>query len=212
MRAESAADEAVMLKFEVATKRALEIIALDYGTDFQMGLSVPPGVDKPEPHELEVVILRAPMMFGPGYQALGSPIGIAAHVAAGRLPSFTDRVAYGGVPPQELWRAVGGLPTNYVKDNASCIQIALSAETLPHSIYNISSGFEGGARAQLEALLAVAPDCAERLGVTPEEMPELQAPVGFDSRRFEHDFGWKPGYTLESAMADYLAWLERHPY
>ncbi|MEL7028528.1 MAG: NAD-dependent epimerase/dehydratase family protein [Pseudomonadota bacterium] len=45
--AASPADEQLMLKFEVATKRALEIIVLDYGQNFQMGLSVPPGPKSP---------------------------------------------------------------------------------------------------------------------------------------------------------------------
>ncbi|MEO1035994.1 MAG: NAD(P)-dependent oxidoreductase [Pseudomonadota bacterium] len=206
------ADEGVVLKFEVATKRALEIIALDYGQDFQMGLSVPPGTEKPEPHELEVVILRAPMMFGPGYQALGSPLGIAAHVAAGRLPHFKGQIAYGGVPVEQLWPALAPIPTNYVKDNAACIQIAMGAQQLPRHIYNISSGFPCSPRAQLQALLAVVPERAEQFGLDPADLPDASIDVGFNGSLFESDFGWRSTYSLESAFADYIAWLKQHPY
>ncbi len=208
----SGADDRVMLKFEVATKRALEIIALDYGQDFQMGLSVPPGTEKPEPHELEIAILRAPMMFGPGYQALGSPLGIAAHVAAGRLPSFKGQIAYGGVPVEHLWAGLASMPVNYVKHNAECIQVAMAAVTLKNKIYNISSGFSRSPRAQLEALLKVAPDCAERMGVAPEELPDQTRDLGFDGSRFERDFGFKPSHNLEEAFREYVDWLREHPY
>lgn len=205
-------EEKVMLKFEVATKRALELMILDYGQDFQMGLSVPAGTVKPEPHELEVVILRAPMMFGPGYQALGSPLGVAAHVAAGRIPRLKGYPGYGGAPIEQLWAGLSIMPVNYVKDNAACIRITMTASTLKHNIYNINSGFQRGPRAQLEALLRIAPGCADRIGLTPQELPDAGPDIGFTSARFTQDFGWTSPFTLESALADYLDWLKHNPF
>lgn len=199
-----------MPKFEVAMKRALEIIALDYGQDFEMGLSVPPGTEKPEPHELEVVILRAPSMFGPGYRALGSPLSIAAHVVAGKIPQFKGNLGYKDIPIEMLWGLFAGAPVNYVKDNAQCIQIAMCAKDLKHNIYNISSGFTASPRAQLQAILNVAPGCAEQIGVTISELPEasVELDAGFNSDLFEQDFGWKSSFTLETAFADYVSWLK----
>ncbi|MEL6387830.1 MAG: NAD(P)-dependent oxidoreductase [Pseudomonadota bacterium] len=208
----TSADERVMIKFEVATKRALELIILDYGQDFQMGLSVPPGTPKPEPHELEVAVLRAPMMFGPGYQALGSPLGVAAHVAAGKIDRLKGYIGYGRAPIERLWEGLSMMPVNYVKDNAACIQIAMSAPELKHSIYNISSEFERGPKAQMRALLKVAPDAADRFGLTPDDLPDAAPDLGFNSARFKEDFGWTPPYTLETALADYIEWLADHPY
>lgn len=210
--AASAADEGVMIKFEVATKRALEIIALDYGQSFQMGLSVPPGTSKPEPHELEVAILRAPMMFGPGYAAVQSPLGSASHFAAGRLPKFAGHVAYGGAPVEKLWEALAPIPVSYVKDNADCMRIALTADTLPHKIYNVCSGFPCSPRQQLQALINVAPQAAGTMGVTPQDLPDTAPDLGFNNRRFSEDFGWASGYTLETALADYLDWLCDHTH
>ncbi|MEM8731102.1 MAG: NAD(P)-dependent oxidoreductase [Pseudomonadota bacterium] len=210
--AASAADEGVMIKFEVATKRALEIIALDYGQDFQMGLSVPPGTAKPEPHELEVVILRAPMMFGPGYAAVQSPLGSAIHFAAGRLPKFAGHVAYGGAPVETLWKALAPIPVSYVKDNADCLRVALTAPSLPHKIYNICSGFACSPRQQLQALLNVKPDLADKMGIVPADLPDTAPDLGFDNSRFSQDFGWASAYTLETALADYLDWLRDHTH
>lgn len=204
--------EGLVLKFEVATKRALEIIALDYGTPFQMGLSVPFGTENPEPQTMEVAVLRSPMMFGPFYQALGSPMGLAAHAAAGRLKQFVGVPGYGGAPVEKLWAALSSVPINYVKDNAECIRIAMTAETLPHRIYNVSSGFPRSPRAQLAALLSAAPDCADRIGLAPEELPDEAMDVGFDGELFAKDFGWRSPYSLESALAEYIAWLTHHNY
>ncbi|MEM9085061.1 MAG: NAD(P)-dependent oxidoreductase [Pseudomonadota bacterium] len=208
----SNADDTVMLKFEVATKRAIEIIALDYGQNFQMGLSVPPGTQKPEPHELEVAVLRAPMMFGPGYKALGSPIGIAAHVAAGRLPMFKGYLAYGGAPVEILWAALASMPVNYVRHNAQCIRIAMEAETLPQPVYNISSGFTRVPREQFEALMKVAPESAERMGISADDLPAQAVDLGFDGAAFRKDFGFSPQHDLEAALAEYVEWLRLHPY
>ncbi|WP_166424638.1 NAD(P)-dependent oxidoreductase [Paraglaciecola sp. 20A4] len=203
-----------MPKFEVAMKRALEIIALDYGQDFQMGLSVPPGTQKPEPHELEVVILRAPSMFGPGYKALGSPLSIAAHVAAGKIPQFKGNLGYKDVPIEMLWGLFAGAPVSYVKDNAQCIQIAMGAKELKHHIYNVCSGFTASPRAQLQSILNVAPECADQIGLKPSELPEapVEMDAGFNSDLFEKDFGWKSSFTLETAFADYVRWLKDNQY
>lgn len=196
-----------IVRFEVATKRALEIIALDYGTEFEMGLSILPGTQNPEPHDLEVVVLRSPMMFGPGYYALGSPLGSGAHFAAGRLSNFKDHVGYGGLTLPELWKLIGPVPTNYVRDSAECIQIVMNAASVPRRIYNLYSDFPKNSRAQLEALLHVAPHCADTIGLTLDDLPSRDFDLGFNGERFAQDFGWSSSYTLESALEEYVAWL-----
>ncbi|MEM9108159.1 MAG: NAD(P)-dependent oxidoreductase [Pseudomonadota bacterium] len=206
------ADRGVMKKFEVSVKRAIEIIALDYGQPFQMGLSVPPGTVNPDPFDMEVVALRSPMMFGPGYRALGSALGIAAHVAAGRLEHFKGQPAYGDIPVETLWQGLSSIPVNYVKDNATAIRVAMFADVLPGPVYNISSGFSRSPREQLQALLNVAPDCADRMQIKPDDLPIAEMDLGFDGRRFEQDFGWSSPFTLESALSDYIGWLKTHSY
>lgn len=197
-----------IVRFEVATKRALEIIALDYGTEFEMGLSILPDVKNPEPHDLEVLVLRSPMMFGPGYYALGSPLGAGAHFAAGRLANFKDHIGYGGRTLPALWKLIGPIPTSYVKDSANSIQIAMNADFVKRRIYNLSSNFPRNSRQQLEALLAVAPQCKDTIGISPDELPDTNIDLGYTGARFEEDYDWTPGYTLETALEDYLAWLK----
>lgn len=206
------ADANLMVKFEVATRRALEILTLDYRDSFQMGISVPPDTPLPEPNKLEVAILRAPLMFGPGYAALGSPLGVAAHVAAGRLPQLKGHIGYGGIPVDEAWKKMSFVPVNYVNDNAECIKLSMLADELPHSIYNISSGFSKSPRKQLEAFIAIRPERADRMGISPNDLVDEDIDSGFNSDRFEQDFGWRSPYTLESALTEYINWLEEHPF
>ena len=86
----------------------------------------------------------------------------------------------------------------------------MCAKDLKHNIYNISSGFTASPRAQLQAILNVAPGCAEQIGVTISELPEasVELDAGFNSDLFEQDFGWKSSFTLETAFADYVSWLK----
>ncbi len=200
-----------LVKFEVTVKRVLENIALDYGQPFQQGMSIVPEPTPFSQHELEVVALRSPMMFGQGYYANGSPMGVDAHVAAGRQDTFKGHIGYAGLPVEILWGVAAPVPTSYVKDNADCIKTALMADKLKNHIYNIGSGFPCNARKQFDALVAAAPDSLERFGITRDELPDEDHDMGYYSGLFNEDFNWKPLYTLETALADYIAWLKYNP-
>lgn len=199
-----------LVKFEVTVKRVLETIALDYGQPFQQGMSIVPGDVPFTQHELEVAALRSPMMFGPGYYAMGSPLGVGVHVAAGNIPKFKGHIGYAGLPVETLWAVAAPVPTSYVKVNADCIKTALVADSLKNHIYNIGAGFPCNARKQFDALIAAAPGCADRMGIGREDLPDEDHDMGYYSGLFENDFNWSSTFSLEEALADYLAWLKDH--
>ncbi|MEP3050860.1 MAG: NAD(P)-dependent oxidoreductase [Erythrobacter sp.] len=200
-----------LVKFEITVKRVLELLALDYGQPFQRGMSVPPSDPPFTQHELEVITLRSPMMFGPGYYALGSPMGVGAHVAAGRIPMFKGHPGYAGLTVEQLWPIACPIPASYVKNNGDCIKTAMLADKLQNHIYNISSNFDCNARTQFDALVAAAPDCVDRMGISRDDLPDESHDIGFDSGLFAKDFGWSPKFDLEAALADYIGWLKDHP-
>jgi nucleoside-diphosphate-sugar epimerase len=35
---------------------------------------------------------------------------------------------------------------------------------------------------------------------------------GYNADLLTHDTGWRPQYTFEEALEDYLQWLGEHPY
>lgn len=201
-------ESATLVKFEITVKRVLENIALDYGQPFQQGMSIVQGETPFSQHELEVAALRSPMMFGPGYYAMGSPLGVGAHVAAGNIPMFKGHIGYANLPVEMLWAVAAPVPSSYVKVNADCIKTAIMADALKGYVYNIGGGFPCNARKQFDALMEAAPGCADRMGITREELPDEDHNMGFDSGLFAKDFDWTPNYTLESSLADYIAWLK----
>jgi nucleoside-diphosphate-sugar epimerase len=196
-------------KFETVVKRTIELIAIDYGTPMDRATSGTAGTD--HPHHLEVVALRYPIQWGSGYSAMGNHYSLAAHAAAGRIDSLKDRVGYYNLPIGPLWNGPRP-PGMFIKDSADAIVTVMQAETLPHNIYNVSSGFTTSPRKQLEALYKVAPESRESIGIAPEDLRESRPDLGFNADLLKADFGWSSAYTIESAFEEYIAWLQDHPY
>lgn len=207
-----------MPKFEVRIKRILEQILLDYGTPLEnptgSGSSSPSSDDdSKQSHTLEVVALRFPFQFGPGYTRMGNPLSLAAHAVAGKIKNLSERVGYMNLPLAPLWTVLGAIvPPLYVKDTASAIVTAMEAETLPHRIYNVTGNYTSSAKAQLEALYRAAPEARGIIGIAPEEFPDEDHDLGSSPDLIKQDLGWTPSYNLEQAFEDYLDWLKDNPY
>jgi nucleoside-diphosphate-sugar epimerase len=104
------------------------------------------------------------------------------------------------------------MPLSYVRDSASGVRAVMDAKKLPHRIYNVSSGVVPTAHDVLATLYKLMPAAQERLGLeVPAQMSQVP-PDYLDIGRIREDLGWKPGFTLESMVADYLGWLGQHDY
>ena len=78
--------------------------------------------------------------------------------------------------------------------------------------YNLSSGYPTSAREQLMTLYRRRPDAAQ-VNLDPETLrAEPAPPSGFSADLVSRDTGWRPQYTCEEALEDYLKWLGEHPY
>jgi nucleoside-diphosphate-sugar epimerase len=199
--------------FEVSVKRSLERIALDYAAPWQMGGSATVRTNQNlNQHMLDVAVLRIPTQFGPGYKEMGSPISRAVHTVAGR-GNLMAGAGYMGVPLSDLWSVIAVSPLTYVRDTASALVSMIRAGALPHRIYNLSSGYTTSAREQLLALYRLRPHVAPQVGLDPETLRAEPYPSsGFNADLLNHDTGWRPQYTFEEALEDYLEWLGEHPY
>jgi nucleoside-diphosphate-sugar epimerase len=199
--------------FEVTIKRSLERIALDYAAPWQMGGSATVhGNQKLNQHLLDVAVLRIPTQFGPGYKEMGSPISRAVHTVAGN-GNLMAGAGYMGVPLPQLWSVIAVSPLTYVRDTANALMSLINADALPHRIYNLSSGYTTSAREQLLTLYRIRPDAAQQVNVDPETLRAEQYPSnGCNADRLTRDTGWRPQYTFEEALEDYLKWLSEHPY
>jgi nucleoside-diphosphate-sugar epimerase len=199
--------------FEVSVKRSLESIALDYAAPWQPGGSAIVHTNQQfNQHLLDVAVLRIPTQFGPGYREMGSPISRAVHTVAGK-GNLMVGAGYMGVPLSQLWSMIAVSPLTYVRDTANALTRMIQAEALPHRVYNLSSGYTTSAREQLLTLYRIRPDAARLVNLDAEELrADPYPPSGFNADLLTQDTGWRPRYTFEEALEDYLKWLGENPY
>jgi UDP-glucose 4-epimerase len=199
--------------FEVSVKRSLERIALDYAAPWQMGGSATVHANqKLNQHLLDVAVLRIPTQFGPGYKEMGSPISRAVHTVAGK-GNLMAGAGYMGVPLSQLWSVIAVSPLTYVRETANALMSMIHADTLPRRIYNLSNGYTTSAREQLLTLYRIRPDAARLVNLDPETLRAQPYPSsGYNADLLTRDTGWRPQYTFEEALEDYLKWLSEHPY
>ena len=167
-----------------AFKKSWEILALHYGNRAQ----------------IDVVSLRIGGIWGPLYHTLVNLPSKFAHAAAhGVEPDFTT--ARGGAP-----HAGDTNDLCYVKDTAQGIMRVQLAEKLEHRIYNVSWGEPVPVSRLAAAVTAVKPDA--KLGISEGRGSRYKEDNHLDVSRIKTELGFKPDYTVESGMAEYIAWLE----
>jgi nucleoside-diphosphate-sugar epimerase len=140
------------------------------------------------------VVLRIGTIWGP----LGDPTSPFYP-----LPSLVDAAVRGGTPPQ-LYADDGG-DLCYAPDAGRALALLMTAPTLDHDTYNVSSGRPVAHREFAAALEAAVPGA--HVAVTPggQQAPHL------DITRLTAGTGFTPSFDLTTAVADYVAWLADHP-
>lgn len=140
------------------------------------------------------VVLRIGTIWGP----LGDPTSPFYP-----LPALTTATVRGGEAPQVY--ADDGGDLCYAPDAGRALALLMTAPTLHHDTYNVSSGrpvSHGEFAAALEAAVPGA-----RVAVTPGGQP---APY-LDIARLTTDTGFTPSFDITTAVADFVGWLADHP-
>jgi UDP-glucose 4-epimerase len=184
--------------FETTVKRVNELVALDYGLPIK-GWDQAPERSGRAGDQLEVVVTRCPIQFGPRYTSMYSSVSNAVHAAVRGHP----------VPAHRQLSDV--IDSVYIKDSASALVALSTAATLPNRIYNVSSNIRFTAPELLAAVVDAVPGADQHLGVSLGEAQPLPDDY-LDISRIKSDIGWKPEYTLEAAIADYARWLQSHDF
>ena len=104
----------------------------------------------------------------------------------------------------------------YSRDVAAALTALLDAKTTPHSLYNLSSGFEwvNPIRLWCEALKRAFPAFDYRIARPAEEANIWYTDVDraiMDTGRLAQDIGFTPRFDPDEAYADYIGWLKRMP-
>lgn len=102
----------------------------------------------------------------------------------------------------------GGRDYIYVTDIARGIQAVLDAPTLPHGLYNLTTGIWVTYREILDGLAGLVPS-TQVVDTAPgsrEPSSEGADRGPLSGHRLIHDLGWTPSFDLNAGLADYLQW------
>jgi nucleoside-diphosphate-sugar epimerase len=123
------------------------------------------------------------------------------------IPSYI-RAVLRGERPRPLHADDGG-DRCYAPDAGRAIALLMTAATLRHDTYNVSSGRPATNREFADALQAITP------GLRLELLPGRQDGPGddpyLDITRLTHDTGFAPTFDVGTAVADYVAWRSDNP-
>ncbi len=124
-----------------------------------------------------------------------------------RIPPYISAVLRGEQPPP--LHADDGGDSCYAPDAGRAIALLISAETLRHDTYNVSSGRPATNRELANALEAITP------GLRLDLLPGRQGGPGddpyLDTTRLSRDTGFAPKFDVAAAVSDYVAWRADNP-
>jgi nucleoside-diphosphate-sugar epimerase len=123
------------------------------------------------------------------------------------IPPYINAVLRGEEP--RPMHADDGGDCCYAPDAGRAIALLMTAETLRHDTYNVSSGRPATNREFADALQAITPglrlDLLSGRQDGPGEDPYL------DTTRLTQDTGFAPAFDVATAVADYVAWRADNP-
>ena len=147
---------------------------------------------------VQPVVLRIGSIWGP----LMDPESPFNHI-----PPYISAVLR-GEEPQPLYADDGG-DSCYAPDAGRAIALLMTAETLRHDTYNVSSGRPATNRGLADALQAITPGL--RLDLLPGRQDGPGDDPYLDTTRLTHDTGFAPTFDVATAVADYVAWRADNP-
>ncbi|HEX3779826.1 MAG TPA: NAD(P)-dependent oxidoreductase [Pseudonocardiaceae bacterium] len=147
---------------------------------------------------VEPVVLRIGTIWGP----LVDPESPFFHI-----PSYISAVLR-GEQPGPLHAEDGG-DRCYAPDAGRAIALLMTAPTLRHDTYNVSSGRPATNREFADALQAIIPGL--RLDLLPGRQNGPGEDPYLDITRLAEDTGFAPNFDVAMAVADYVAWRADNP-
>lgn len=143
-------------------------------------------------YKLDIVAIRPGYIYGPRNSTGGY---------------FLDRLHAG----ERVEQPVGGdlpMDVTYVKDVALGIYLAMTVRPVRHRIFNITGGIQRLRREGADLARQLVPGAQIHVGPGIPPTAHLRGPS--DLTRAREELGYRPQYSLEAGMADWLDWLKRH--
>lgn len=144
---------------------------------------------------IDIVQLRIASIWGPLYHSMRNPVSRLVHGAVN------------GIEPelQEDLYEDDAQDYCYVRDCARAVAMLQTAQKLSHQEYNVGSG-----RASTNKEFASAIRRHFRNAILPlkEGASQHRTDPYMDLTRIYEDVGYEPEFSVDTAMDDYVAWLE----
>ena len=153
-----------------------------------------------ELHGLSTVSVRLSTPYGPMERVTGHRAVMSVFYDwIGRAVRGTT------ISPQDL---AGGRDYIYISDIANGIRTVLDATSLPHNLYNITTGIWVTYQQILDAVVELSP---ETVFEVPPLRPADSVGEGYSrgplsGHRLFEDLGWTPKFELQEGLADYFKW------
>ena len=101
-----------------------------------------------------------------------------------------------------------GRDYTYISDIANGIRTVLDAPSLPHGLYNLTTGIWVTFQQILDTVVALSPGTKF---VTPDATSAKPGGEGYSrgplsGHRLFEDLGWTPRFDLNAGLANYIAW------
>lgn len=145
---------------------------------------------------LDVVSLRITEVYGPGNKMPQS----LREMIVPALRGEPYRLEGGGDHPFQFIR---------VEDVVSAAILAAEAVSFGQSVYNITGGAQITLLRAAEIVREAIPGAEIEIGPGHLHL-DRQGP--YDVSAAERDLGYRPQWTVESGIRDYVGWLRDHPY
>ena len=155
-------------------------------------------------HQLKLVILRLSSPYGP----------MERKTSARQVPSAIHDYVHGAVRGMEL--LVSGLDRSrdysYIDDVMDAFVKVFELESLPHEVYNISSGVNYRLSDVIETLKKHIPSLkytiTDEMTLTNINEDTIRGPL--DISRARNDFGFNPHHDLDRGIGKYILWLRKN--
>src|SRR5438093_12382282 len=154
-----------------------------------------------ETYGIEFIALRFVSIYGPGKEARHGPLSFYGQLIEKARRGEKWLVPQGG---DQLNDAV------YVGDVARSIYLAVKAERLGESVFNIGTGKASTPRDFLDAASKIFPNHRTELGPGPSKLGRSkQSYCVFDISAAKKHLGYEPSYDVEQGVKDYVETLNR---
>ena len=166
------------------TKYASEMITHRYG----------------ELHGLSTVSVRLSTPYGPMERVTGHRAVMSVFY------DWTGRVVRGeSITADDMDQ---GRDYIYIADIADGIRTVLDAPTLPHGLYNLTTGIWVTFQLILDSVIKLSPSTEVVTPTAPPAKPDVHSysrgPMS--GHRLFEDLGWTPNFDLNAGLAEYIQW------